>query len=64
MQEYNFTVEFYWSPFLVEFNTNHQSGKRVLVLDKLSPNSKMWKGADVMVFNSGYWWVQPGDYRR
>ncbi|XP_021775658.1 protein trichome birefringence-like 43 [Chenopodium quinoa] len=63
-KDYNMTVEFYWSPFLVDLNLNHESGKTVLVLDKLSPNSEMWTGADVMVFNSGFWWVQPGSAKR
>ncbi|XP_021775606.1 protein trichome birefringence-like 40 [Chenopodium quinoa] len=63
-KDYNFTVEFYWSPFLVDFNLNHKSGKKVLVLDKLSPNSKHWPGADIMVFNSGHWWAQTGTYKR
>ncbi|XP_021753692.1 protein PMR5-like [Chenopodium quinoa] len=59
-KDYNFTFEFYWSPFLVDFDTKHKSGKNVLVLDKLSPNSKHWLGADIMVFNSGHWWSHTG----
>ena len=51
--EYNFTVEFYWSPFLIEHDINHESGKKVLVLDKLSSNSESWTGADILIFNSG-----------
>ncbi|XP_021718205.1 protein trichome birefringence-like 43 [Chenopodium quinoa] len=59
-EDYNFTVEFFWSPFLVELNKHHESGKNVLVLDKLSPNSELWPKADIMVFNSGHWWAQIG----
>ncbi|XP_021842450.2 protein trichome birefringence-like 43 [Spinacia oleracea] len=62
-KDYNCTVEFYWSPFLVEFVEKHASGRKVLVLDKLSPNSVQWKGADVMVFNSGHWWLHGGKMR-
>ncbi|XP_010665981.2 protein trichome birefringence-like 38 [Beta vulgaris subsp. vulgaris] len=57
---YNFTVEFFWSPFLVDLNKNHSSGKKVLMLDKLSPNSEYWPGGDIMIFNSGMWWAQSG----
>ncbi|XP_021753689.1 protein trichome birefringence-like 33 [Chenopodium quinoa] len=62
-KEYNFTLEFYWSPFLVELNDNHESGKKVLVLDDISTNSKKWIRVDIMVFNSGHWWDQRGRFK-
>ncbi|GAB4824898.1 hypothetical protein Ancab_007769 [Ancistrocladus abbreviatus] len=62
-KDYEFTVEFYWSPFLVELNLNHESGRKVLILDKLSPNAHEWQGADVMLFNSGHWWIHQGKLR-
>ncbi|XP_010689869.2 protein trichome birefringence-like 36 [Beta vulgaris subsp. vulgaris] len=62
-KDYNLIVEFFWSPFLVEFNEKHETGKRVLVVDKLSPNYKLWRGADIMVFNSGHWWTHTGKFK-
>ncbi|KAL2937986.1 Protein trichome birefringence-like 28, partial [Bienertia sinuspersici] len=48
VKDYNTTIEFHWSPFLIEYNVNnHETGKKVIVLDKLSPNCKQWLGADV-----------------
>ncbi|XP_021839576.1 protein trichome birefringence-like 43 [Spinacia oleracea] len=62
-KEYNFTLEFYWCPFLIEINNNHESGKKVLVLDKLTTDAGKWRGADIMVFNSGHWWDLKGTRR-
>ncbi|XP_009776665.1 protein trichome berefringence-like 7 [Nicotiana tabacum] len=60
---FNFTVEFYRSVFLVQHNWSSKYGiKRVrstLKLDKLDDISNEWINADVLIFNSGQWWV-PG----
>ncbi|KAL6542650.1 Protein trichome berefringence-like 7 [Orobanche minor] len=60
---FNFTIEFYRSVFLVQLNWAPKNvPKRVrstLRLDKLDDISTEWVGSDVLIFNSGQWWV-PG----
>lgn len=60
---FNFTIEFYRSVFLVQHNwAPKHAPKRVrsaLKLDKLDEISKEWIDSDVLIFNSGQWWV-PG----
>ncbi|XP_074299607.1 protein trichome birefringence-like 33 [Silene latifolia] len=49
-KDYNCVIEFHWSPFLIELNEHHRSGKKVLAVEELSASFKQWQGADVMVF--------------
>lgn len=64
-EAYNCTVEFYWSPFLVQLNGNRrgETGKRILKLNQISSSAKNWYGADIMVFNSGHWWEHGKEIR-
>lgn len=60
---FNFTIEFYRSVFLVQHDwAPRHVPKRVrstLKLDKLDDISNEWINSDLLVFNSGQWWV-PG----
>ncbi|CAA2934197.1 trichome berefringence-like 7 [Olea europaea subsp. europaea] len=60
---FNFTIEFYRSVFLVQHYWAPKHGPRrvrsTLKLDKLDDISKEWIDSDVLIFNSGQWWV-PG----
>ncbi|XP_010551169.1 PREDICTED: protein trichome berefringence-like 7 [Tarenaya hassleriana] len=60
---FNFTIEFFRSVFLVQQGKlPRHAPKRVkstLKLDKLDDISHEWVSADVLIFNTGQWWV-PG----
>ncbi|KAJ6798622.1 protein PMR5 [Iris pallida] len=65
--EYGVSISFHRAPYLVD--TDVVRGKRILRLDDISVNSKMWRGVDVLSFNSGHWWTHKGsmqgwDYMR
>lgn len=58
--DYNCTVEFVRSHFLVKegVRVNGQGGSNpTLSVDQIDKTAKKWKQADILVFNTGHWWV-------
>ncbi|KAK8506969.1 hypothetical protein V6N13_024990 [Hibiscus sabdariffa] len=59
-QDYNLTVQYYRTPFIVVLGrrpiTAPPQVKVIVKVDQLHWRSQQWKGANVIVFNTGHWW--------
>ncbi|KAJ4784920.1 Protein trichome birefringence [Rhynchospora pubera] len=58
--EYNCSIEFFRSPFLVqqwEIQDSSGRNRETLRLDKVDNSSEKYRDADIIVFNSGHWWT-------
>lgn len=65
LQEYNATIDFYWSPLLLESNSDnpiiHRVEYRIIRADRIEKHANVWKDADFIVFNSYLWWRKQRD---
>eukprot|EP01018_Ginkgo_biloba_P016806 Gb_26510 [translate_table: standard] len=66
IKAYNCSVELSWAPFLVQQRripaTNDSAATEALRIDTIDEQSRHWKQADVLVFNTGHWWTHEEPY--
>ncbi|KAH7658131.1 PC-Esterase protein [Dioscorea alata] len=59
-EDYNVTVMYYRTPFLVDIITENEG--RVLNLDSIQAG-KQWLQANLLIFNTWHWWLRSGQYQ-
>lgn len=59
-QDFNLSVEYFRSPFLVPHTRppahSHRNVTSTLLLDSVDWTSKFWVPAHLLIFNTGHWW--------
>ncbi|KAJ4797799.1 Protein trichome birefringence [Rhynchospora pubera] len=60
LKDFNASVDFYWSPLLVESNSDHpvlhRVPDRIVRAHSIEKHAKHWTEADILVFNTYLWW--------